>query len=393
MSEFIPNSFQVPNTYIDLFMAYLNANEFKVLMYAIRRILGFRENLSSRTDRISLSQFSEGVVAKDGRILDEGTGLSKPAVKTALDELVKYGFLIVLEPATPTSAPLYQLQTDVSGVDAAGLMERKTAAHEAGKQRMSAARQARPDGKGVGVFSGTEQGYSVGLNTLDDEKRGVVFSGTEQGYSVGLKGGVQSDCIGVFSGTETQYTSLNTVKTQLEKSDAVSAKGSTLLCADEVWNRLKTTLRAQVEGAAFERWVAPLAPVSWDGVTLTLSAAGPELARTAMLRMGPVMQQFLRLYGSGTEPVKISIHAALPEQGMPADLWERISGEVRAGLPGSEHWLSGLKLVSLHDKRLVIGAGNPAALRDAQVRIGGALQAAAAKIAPGVEIGYQVVRL
>ena len=90
MSEFIPNSFQVPNIYIDLFLAYLTPEEFKVLMYTIRRILGFENKRGSRQDRISLSQFSGGIVAADGRALDEG--VLPEAARLPLS--ARYGLLI-----------------------------------------------------------------------------------------------------------------------------------------------------------------------------------------------------------------------------------------------------------------------------------------------------------
>ena len=50
-STFVPNSFQTPNDYVDEIMPYLTGEEFKVLIYAVRRILGFQK----RQDRTSLS--------------------------------------------------------------------------------------------------------------------------------------------------------------------------------------------------------------------------------------------------------------------------------------------------------------------------------------------------
>ncbi len=75
-SEFIPNSFQTPNVYIDRFMHLLTAEEWKVLSYAVRRIFGFQK----RSDRISLSQFMHGTRSTLNDVqLDYGTGLTKPS--------------------------------------------------------------------------------------------------------------------------------------------------------------------------------------------------------------------------------------------------------------------------------------------------------------------------
>jgi hypothetical protein len=88
--SFIPNSFQVPNVYIDEYLHMLSGNEFKVLVYAIRRIFGFNK----RVDRISISQFCEGIKSRNsGEYLDHGTGLARATVIKALDNLEKYGLI------------------------------------------------------------------------------------------------------------------------------------------------------------------------------------------------------------------------------------------------------------------------------------------------------------
>ena len=43
-SDFIPNSYQTPNAYIDKYLHLLTGEEWKVLSYAIRRILGFQKD-------------------------------------------------------------------------------------------------------------------------------------------------------------------------------------------------------------------------------------------------------------------------------------------------------------------------------------------------------------
>jgi hypothetical protein len=78
---------QVPDELFDTLMYNMGESELKVLLYIIRRTYGFKK----QQDRISLSQFVKGIVTKDGKILDRGTGLSKPSVEKGLKEGVERG--------------------------------------------------------------------------------------------------------------------------------------------------------------------------------------------------------------------------------------------------------------------------------------------------------------
>lgn len=150
MSDFIPNSFQVPNAYVDRVWHLLTPQEQSVLIYMARRIFGF----GKREDRISLSQFTGGIRSrKDGRMLDGGTGLGADAVRRALAGLVEFGLASELAPATHSEGPLYSLQLDDSCLDKAGLEERKKAKTEAARERTRDAREksgvCRTEGVGV----------------------------------------------------------------------------------------------------------------------------------------------------------------------------------------------------------------------------------------------------
>lgn len=139
MAEIIPNSFQTPNVFIDELMAFLTPEEFKILTYITRRIIGFHK----RQDRISLSQLCDGITRTTGERLDYGTGLSRDAARRALDSLTRYGLLVQLETASPTAGPLYELQLDINDVDIAGLHERESQREERAKAATTAAREAR----------------------------------------------------------------------------------------------------------------------------------------------------------------------------------------------------------------------------------------------------------
>src|SRR4029079_15081818 len=78
-----PNTTPVPDELFDELLADLSGAELKVLMYICRRTFGFKKG----SDTISLSQIASGIVTRDGKILDKGTGLSKRHVQRALKSL------------------------------------------------------------------------------------------------------------------------------------------------------------------------------------------------------------------------------------------------------------------------------------------------------------------
>lgn len=65
------NTTPVPDVLFDKLLPYLNEAQLKVMLYIIRRTLGFKKT----ADAISLMQFRYGITKKDGDQLDEGCGL------------------------------------------------------------------------------------------------------------------------------------------------------------------------------------------------------------------------------------------------------------------------------------------------------------------------------
>jgi phage replication O-like protein O len=86
-----PNTTQIPNEVFDTLMPQLSGGELKVLLYICRRTFGFRKG----SDRISLTQIAHGITTKGGRVLDQGTGLSKRHVINALKALEKKNIIII----------------------------------------------------------------------------------------------------------------------------------------------------------------------------------------------------------------------------------------------------------------------------------------------------------
>jgi predicted transcriptional regulator len=86
-----PNGTIVPDDVFDVLMPVCTGAEFKVLAYIVRRTFGFKK----ASDTISLKQMVEGITTKEGKVLDRGTGLSKPTVAVAVKGLVEKGIIEV----------------------------------------------------------------------------------------------------------------------------------------------------------------------------------------------------------------------------------------------------------------------------------------------------------
>lgn len=83
---------QTPDELFDVLMPRLTESELKVLLYVVRRTFGFKK----KSDDISLRQMVEGIKTRDGRQLDSGTGLSRPAVTKGVRGLVAKGVLTAI---------------------------------------------------------------------------------------------------------------------------------------------------------------------------------------------------------------------------------------------------------------------------------------------------------
>lgn len=85
-----PTTTPVPDEVFDVWLTRLSGNELKVLLYIVRRTLGFRKDC----DAISFNQFARGIKTKDGRQLDSGCGVgNRTRISEALKALVSYGLV------------------------------------------------------------------------------------------------------------------------------------------------------------------------------------------------------------------------------------------------------------------------------------------------------------
>lgn len=103
-----PNGTIVPDVVLDWIMSDLTNAEFKVLMYIIRRTLGFKKE----ADAISIDQICNGLVTKEGRNangtvikppqrLDRGTGLGRSTALDAIRSLREKNLIVSREQFDP----------------------------------------------------------------------------------------------------------------------------------------------------------------------------------------------------------------------------------------------------------------------------------------------------
>jgi len=104
-----PQATHVPDELFDWVMAYLTGAELKVVLYIVRRTFGFKKD----ADAISLNQLCHGIVRRDGRRLDLGTGLKRPTVLEALRSLRAKNLITavqILDSATGSRPTVYALK-------------------------------------------------------------------------------------------------------------------------------------------------------------------------------------------------------------------------------------------------------------------------------------------
>ncbi|HEX2905893.1 MAG TPA: hypothetical protein VHO69_03485 [Phototrophicaceae bacterium] len=153
--RFIPNSFQMPNVFIDDLMFLLTDTEWRVLCYMTRHILGWQDKIAERQRHMSLMMFVNGFGEYPG------CGLSKPAVKAALDSLAEFGLIERIGKPT-TSGQLWRLAFDGPSINWEGLQQRQEEKSANGQKRTAKARSTK-GGKSDLPVSGTNRQRLVGL--------------------------------------------------------------------------------------------------------------------------------------------------------------------------------------------------------------------------------------
>lgn len=128
----IPNSYQSPNWLVDDLMCWLEPNEWVGLSFMVRHILGWRDKIDKRRNRISLSQFEDGFGDVFG-----GCGLSRPQITRALNALVRFRVIVKVGEATKDGQEWWL--PEAPNIDWEGLRARREAKTARGKKRIQKA--------------------------------------------------------------------------------------------------------------------------------------------------------------------------------------------------------------------------------------------------------------
>jgi hypothetical protein len=133
-TSFVPNSFCTPNAFVDKVMFLLTPEEWVVLSYVCRQILGWKDSINSREKEISLSTIEKG----SGSDHYNGCGLSRPVISTALEALSKFKILQKIGIASQ-KGQRWRIPDDDTDLDYAGLQSRLEQKRAKGKRKVAAA--------------------------------------------------------------------------------------------------------------------------------------------------------------------------------------------------------------------------------------------------------------
>jgi hypothetical protein len=123
----IPNSYQTPNVMIDVLLPLLTDSEWRVLSFAMRHILGWREKIEKRKGTISLHMFENGYGPYPG------CGLNKGTIIKALQSLDEHK--ILLKVGMTKDGASWQLVEDYNQIDIEALEKRLTNKRQKNKKR------------------------------------------------------------------------------------------------------------------------------------------------------------------------------------------------------------------------------------------------------------------
>lgn len=180
----IPNSFQTHNAIVDQALMHLTGNETKVLLFATRHILGWRDSFQSGCRHISLSVFECGFETASGYICN-GVGLSRQAIINATKSLVEFGLLVkVGEPTKKGQA--WALGSEM----AVDVMEQRTAKNNTRwKKQTQACNEMNVDDteNSTGTLNVTGTLNDTGIGTLNVTGTGTLNDTHKKPYKNQIK--------------------------------------------------------------------------------------------------------------------------------------------------------------------------------------------------------------
>jgi len=226
MSTILMNSFQTPNHYVDTAMAMLTPEEYKCLSFATRHILGWQDKINKRRGFISLTMFERGYVSSKGMVFG-GTGLTRPTIIRATDELTRLRFLLKIgEPTNDGQEWELGEEPDFDALEA-----RYQSRKDARRGQTQKARESAQGGKADIPPAG-------GLSNIPE-----VVKPTDQQESVAHTSGDKADILN-------QIHSKDTLQSQSKNTEAISISSNA-----KEWELAMTQLAIQLDRNTFGAWV------------------------------------------------------------------------------------------------------------------------------------------
>jgi hypothetical protein len=133
-TSFVPNSFCTPNAFVDKVMFLLTPEEWVVLSYVCRHILGWRDSVGTREKEVSLTTIEKGTKTDQYN----GCGLTRPVISAALEALSKFKVLQRIGDATQ-KGQRWRIPDDDAEVNYKGLQERLQEKRMKGKRKIAKA--------------------------------------------------------------------------------------------------------------------------------------------------------------------------------------------------------------------------------------------------------------
>lgn len=273
----ILNSFQTPNSYVDSAMAMLTPEEYKCLSFATRHILGWQDKINKRRGFISLSMFEHGFISAKGVVFG-GTGLGRPTIIRATDELTRLLFLIKI--GEPTAEGQEWELGDTPDFEA--LVTRYKARKTESQLRTAKARDARrtggmsdkPAAAGMSdkpvVVSGTNQQRLVGQTSagMSDKLNQIHSQNHLQNpsqiklFSSNAKPSIQEPKPPITNGT---VDDLKAMQDGIKPPEPVLSAATVAPDKAKHWAVAYSQLGIQLDRASFETWVRDTQLVAVDG--------------------------------------------------------------------------------------------------------------------------------
>ncbi len=269
-----PTTTPLPDEIYDEWAPILGAAELKVLLYIVRRTLGFRKG----ADAISLTQFLDGIVTHDGRVLDKGCGIkSRPNVVRAVKGLEEKGLIRVTRrraSAGDDDVTVYALWWE--GDDANGL-------------------------RGSGSVEKTLPWCCSDQEVVPKEHHGSVAA-TPTTNSTPTNRQQNSETYARTPARDPAFSSPSTPSTVRSMEPSITGARGAIL-----WKAVLTEMRSLMTDANYAAWFAQTTVLGAEGETLTIGVPNQTHQHWLDCRLRPRIEAALARVQRGTVHVIFAV--------------------------------------------------------------------------------------